>query len=84
MLRLIQAMGVGRCAASFGACTVRYMSGDVEDALREWKRSVDSRDELVRSAHTAGVSINRIHVLTGIGRSTIYRILDADGADRAV
>ncbi|MGJ0121673.1 hypothetical protein ACQ7HM_20925 [Williamsia sp. MIQD14] len=60
------------------------MPGDVEDALREWKRSVDSRDELVRSAHTAGVSINRIHVLTGIGRSTIYRILDTDCADRTV
>ena len=33
------------------------------------------RDEFVREAFTAGVTITRIHALTGISRATIYRIL---------
>ena len=46
-----------------------------EAALREWKRVVDTRDQLVLDAHAAGVNIHRIHRLTEISRSTIYRIL---------
>src|SRR5690348_15761001 len=34
------------------------------------------RDELVRAAHEAGVSKNRIHTITGIARTTIDRILE--------
>ena len=48
-----------------------------EEALREWKRAVDVRDRLIRDALAAGVTINRIHTLTGISRTTIYRLLDA-------
>ena len=48
-----------------------------EEALREWKRTVDVRDRLIRDALAAGVTINRIHTLTGISRTTIYRLLDA-------
>ncbi|HMT33648.1 helix-turn-helix domain-containing protein (plasmid) [Gordonia pseudamarae] len=48
-----------------------------ETALREWKRVVDTRDQLVLAAHTAGININQIHTLTEISRSTIYRILRA-------
>lgn len=47
-----------------------------EEALREWKRTVDVRDRLIRDALAAGVTINRIHTLTGISRTTIYRLLD--------
>ncbi|WP_260972872.1 helix-turn-helix domain-containing protein [Mycolicibacterium llatzerense] len=46
-----------------------------EAALTAWRENHDQRDDLVRKARKAGLSINRIHVLTGIGRSTIYRIL---------
>ena len=55
------------------------MATDAEESLREWKRLADARDQLVRDAHDAGITINRIHVLSGIGRSTIYRILDQAG-----
>jgi len=46
-----------------------------EAALRAW--ATVQRDELVQAAHRAGVSKNRIHVLTGIARTTIDRILEA-------
>ena len=46
-----------------------------ERALTQWRQATERRDTLVRQAHAAGLSINRIHILTGIGRSTIYRIL---------
>jgi DNA invertase Pin-like site-specific DNA recombinase len=47
-----------------------------ERHLVRWRQMDERRDPLVRQAHAAGISINRIHTLTGIGRSTIYRILD--------
>jgi hypothetical protein len=46
-----------------------------EAALGAW--ATIQRDELVQTAHQAGVSKNRIHVLTGIARTTIDRILEA-------
>jgi len=49
-----------------------------ERALTRWRQTIERRDTLVRQAHTAGLSINRIHTLTRIGRSTIYRILEAE------
>jgi hypothetical protein len=50
-----------------------------EAALTEWRQQTrtERRDQLVRWAHhEAGLSINRIHVLSGIARPTIYRILE--------
>ncbi|WP_157546733.1 hypothetical protein [Hamadaea tsunoensis] len=47
---------------------------EAEKALAAWA-SVE-RDELVRAAHAAGVSKNRIHTITGIARTTIDRILE--------
>lgn len=40
--------------------------------------AVDSqRDEVIRSAHfEGGLNVYKIHKLTGIGRNTIYRILE--------
>lgn len=56
-----------------------YMSDDgkaaAERELTQYRRTVDGRDELVRRANKAGVSKHRIHVLTGIARTTIDRIL---------
>lgn len=54
---------------------------EAEAALQAW--ATVQRDELVQAAHQAGVSKNRIHVLTGIARTTIDRILEAPmGATR--
>lgn len=47
-------------------------------ALRSWRRRSDSvtgdRDSLVRNAIGAGLSIEEVHVITGLGRTTISRI----------
>ena len=48
---------------------------EAEAALQAW--ATVERDELIQAAHQAGVSKNRIHVLTGIARSTIDRTLEA-------
>lgn len=64
---------------AFAACIIRYMSDDeaaaAERELTEYRRWADGRDDMVRRAQAAGVSKNRIHVLTGIARTTIDRIL---------
>lgn len=44
--------------------------------LKGWRAMHDQRDDLVREAHKAGISVLRIHHLTGIARSTIDRILE--------
>ena len=44
-------------------------------ALLAWRDSYYRRDGLVRAARAAGVSKYRIHLITGIARSTIDRIL---------
>ena len=50
-------------------------SGLVRASLFEWRTVVLNRDERVRAAVAAGLTKHRISVLTGIGRSTIDRIL---------
>lgn len=51
-----------------------------EERLIGWRVGRDAidkqRDDIIREAHAAGVPINKIHTLTGVGRSTIYRILE--------
>jgi hypothetical protein len=59
---------------------------EAEAALAGWKRRSEQvgseRDQLIRAAHAAGLNIRRIHLKSGIGRATIYRILGPDaGAD---
>ncbi|WP_327100038.1 hypothetical protein OIE68_15435 [Nocardia vinacea] len=46
-----------------------------EAALTDWRENYERRDSLVRQAYDAGVNVHRIHILTGIGRNTIYRIV---------
>jgi hypothetical protein len=53
----------------------------LEYALTNWardRRQVDeSRDPLVQAAVAAGISKHRVHVLTGIARTTINKITKA-------
>lgn len=50
---------------------------EVEQLLIEWAKVARDRDNRVRAAVGAGVSKLRVSQLTGIGRSTIDRILAA-------
>jgi hypothetical protein len=50
---------------------------EAEKMLTEWRTVPPDRDNRVRWAVAAGVSKYRINQLTGIGRSTIDRILAA-------
>ena len=55
----------------------------VRQALRSWRRRSDSvaadRDALVRSALESGLLREEIHIITGLGRTTIGRILAGRG-----
>ena len=51
-----------------------------ERQLMNWAASFASRDTVVRAARRVGVSKHRIHVLTGIARTTIDRIVGTDDA----
>jgi len=48
---------------------------EAEQMLSEWAIITRDRDTRVRAAVTAGLSKHRVHRITGIGRSTIDRIL---------
>ena len=50
---------------------------EAEQMLAEWVMVTRDRDNRVRWAVSAGVSKYRVNQLTGIGRSTIDRILAA-------
>jgi transposase len=50
-------------------------STDAEDKLRQWAEANARRDEIIREAAAAGVSIHQIQQITGIGRATIIGIL---------
>lgn len=47
-----------------------------EQALIEWAEVHRDRDNRIRAARAAGLSKNRIHVLTGLSRVTIDTVLD--------
>src|SRR5262249_28051715 len=49
----------------------------VETELRAWARANSRRDDAIREAIAAGVSVHRIQEVTGIARTTIMRILGA-------
>jgi dihydropteroate synthase len=46
-----------------------------EDKLRRWAEANAQRDEVVREAAAAGVSVHQIQQITGIARTTIMGIL---------
>ena len=47
---------------------------DVEEKLRQWEGG--SRDDAVHEAAAAGLSIARIQKISGLGATTIMRILN--------
>ena len=49
-----------------------------ERMLAEWAASYGGRDAIVLAAHHAGVTKHRIHVLTGIARTTVDRIVSEE------
>jgi predicted DNA-binding transcriptional regulator AlpA len=52
----------------------------IEAELTGWRESesarIERRDQMVRRAHEAGFNIRKIHLLSGISRPAIYRILE--------
>lgn len=52
---------------------------DAAGALEDWKAQGDKlsaeRDGLVRSAYQAGISVAGISGLSGLSRTTVYKIL---------
>ena len=50
-------------------------AAEAEDKLRRWAEANARRDEIVREAAAAGVSIHQIQEITGISRATIIGIL---------
>lgn len=56
----------------------------IENGLIRWaedRRELElTRDEIVRYAVAAGISKHRVHVLTGIARTTIDKITRASGS----
>ena len=57
---------------------------EAEEMLTEWAIVTRDRDARVRAALAAGLSKHRVHRITGIGRSTIDRILVAAGTGGAI
>jgi hypothetical protein len=57
---------------------------EAEQILSEWVIVTRDRDTRVRAAVAAGLSKHRVHRLTGIGRSTIDRILAATAPGGAI
>ena len=53
-----------------------------EEELRAWARAYLRRDEVIRAADAAGISVRRITEVTGIARTTILRILGSPPARR--
>ncbi len=50
---------------------------EAERMLAEWAEVVRSRDDRVREALAAGLTKHRVHILTGISRATIDRVVGA-------
>lgn len=49
----------------------------VERELTLYRQTLDGRDDMIRRALAAGITKNRIHVLTGIARTTIDRVVNS-------
>lgn len=49
---------------------------DAERELTQYRRTVEGRDAMVRRTRAAGLTKHRIHILSGIARTTIDRILN--------
>lgn len=54
---------------------------ELREALADWKYHKDQRDELVMAAHEADIQIAEISQLTGLSRTTVYKILGLEPGD---
>ena len=54
---------------------------EAEASLAEWAQVDRSRDDRIRAARLAGLSKHRIHVLTGVARTTIDKIIRQEADD---
>ncbi len=54
-----------------------------EAMLKHWRAVKDSRNQVILDALAAGLSVNRIHVLSGVSRDTVYAVRDAEIARQA-
>jgi len=52
---------------------------NVTRMLRDWRSISRMRDDLIREAAAAGISVRQIHEITGVARTTIARILAGRG-----
>jgi hypothetical protein len=52
-----------------------YSPHAAETELRAWALANERRDDVIRAAAAAGISLQRIQKVTGIARTTIMRIL---------
>jgi len=48
---------------------------EAREALEHWRDTDSQRDGIVRAAYEAGVTKHQIHLVTGLARTTIDRIL---------
>ena len=54
-------------------------AGEALDSWRQRREHVEAeRDQLIRDAYAAGVNIRQIHIRSGIGRNTVYRVLGVE------
>ena len=52
---------------------------EIRQSLAGWKKRTNAeRDRLVRAARAAGIQIKEISDLTGLSRTTVYKILGLD------
>jgi hypothetical protein len=60
---------------------------DVTARLADWKSRSEEfgaeRDQLVREANAGGVNIRQIAILSGLSRTTVYKIIAGDGGEDA-
>jgi hypothetical protein len=61
--------------------TVYRDTAEAEQALTAWAAAYARRDEIIRAALAAGVTKHRVHVLTGIARTTVDRIAAGQPCD---
>jgi len=54
-----------------------------EQALVEWAAVYKRRDDVIRTAHFAGMAKRRIHAITGISRTTIDAIVNGSYTNRS-
>jgi len=77
LFMLVHYLTVAEAACMIG-CMEDGRREELEAKLIQWAQTVATRDELIRSAVAAGITKHRVHVLTGIARTTVDKIVGLD------